>query len=322
MREDSPQWQEMGQPATPAEAEALGAIKALLPDGALGCAWSNLSFISVNGRQAEIDLLLLTRSGLTVVELKGLHGRLSGDQRRWLVNGTREIDNPLHLTNEKAKWVKGLLEYVQGNQRKVRLPFVRAITVLHGRDSKVDLDDVAKSHTYGLDGFNVQGVPLFSEFLAQPVKDERDVIDKSRAGELGKLLARVGFTAPVRVRMVGQYAVDQAEPGDQGASWIDVIAEHPQLAGQRKRIRLYDIPREASEERRQQITRAAKREFLLTSGLKHPGVVAPDDFFDDGWAEWQEEDRKLRNKQEVEGTPWEESDMEWEAFLEDSKIDD
>ncbi len=281
MREDSPQWQELGQPATPAEAEALGAIKVLLPDGALVWAWSNLSFISVNGRQAEVDLLLLTRSGLVVVELKGMHGRIAGNQRHWLLNGKREMDNPVHLTNDKAKWLRGLLEYIQGNQRKVRLPFVRAITVLHGRDCQVDLDDVAKSHTYGLDGFNVQGVPLFSEFLNQPVKDQRDLIDKARARELVKLLATAGFTAPARVRMVGQYAVDRAEPGDQGASWIDVIAEHPQLAGQRKRIRLYDIPRGASEERRQQITRAAQREFLLTSGLKHPGVVAPDDFFDD-----------------------------------------
>ncbi len=50
-------------------------------------------------------------------------------------------------------------------------------------------------------------------------------------------------------------------------------------------------------------------------------AVDPDDLFtDEKWAEWQEEDRKLRNKQEVEGSPWEESDMEWEVFLEGREL--
>ena len=71
MRDDSPQWFDVGQPATPAEAAALRAVKAMLPDGAIAWAWSNLSFISVNGRLAETDVLLLTRTGLTLIELKG-----------------------------------------------------------------------------------------------------------------------------------------------------------------------------------------------------------------------------------------------------------
>ena len=58
--------------------------------------------------------------------------------------------------------------------------------------------------------------------------------------------------------MVGQYAVDRAEPADEGPTWSDVIADHPNLSGVRKRIRLYDIPRGASAERRQQITRSAR----------------------------------------------------------------
>jgi len=58
VRDDSPQWHEVGPPASSAEAEALRAIKSMLPDGALVWAWSNLSFIGVNGRLAETDLFL------------------------------------------------------------------------------------------------------------------------------------------------------------------------------------------------------------------------------------------------------------------------
>ena len=283
MLDDSPHWQDVGEPATPAEAEALDAIKAILPDASLVWAWSNLSFISVNGRMAEVDLLLLTRSGLTVVELKGLHGRITGNQGYWRHNG-RELKNPIHATNDKAKWLKGVLEHEvtrAGGNGQFRIPFVESITVLHGRDSKVDLDSLAKQKTYGLDGFNVQGLPLFTKFLDEATANGPRALDMQRAKAVKALLESAGFAAPARVRMVGHYAVDRAEPADQGPTWSDVIAEHPNLTGVRKRIRLYDIPRGASAERRQQITRSARREYELTSGLKHPGVVAPEDFFED-----------------------------------------
>lgn len=280
VREDSPQWHEVGQPASAAEAEALRAIKAMLPDGAIAWAWSNLSFISVNGRLAETDLLLLTRTGLTLIELKGWHGRITGNQQTWRVGDTTK-PNPLFLTDAKAKWLRSLLEYVQPGPKRIPIPYVKAITVLHGRDSVVDLDPVATTDTYGLDGFNVRGVPPLSEYLARVPTDIRDAVDAKRAKELVAVIGLAGFTAPPRTRKVGQYTVERLEPVEQGSTWSDVIAENPHLPGQRKRIRLYDVPRGATPERRQQVTRIAQREFYLTSGLKHPGVVAPEDFFDD-----------------------------------------
>lgn len=35
--------------------------------------------------------------------------------------------------------------------KKVPIPFIRAITVPHGKDSTVELDPVAVAHTFGLD---------------------------------------------------------------------------------------------------------------------------------------------------------------------------
>lgn len=246
MREDSPQWHDVGQPASPAEAQALRAIKAMLPDGAIAWAWSNVSFISVNGRLAETDVLLLTRTGLTLIELKGWHGRIVGNQQNWRVGDTAK-PNPLFLTDQKAKWLKGLLDYVQPGPRRVRIPYVKAITVLHGRDSIVDLDPVAATDTFGLDGFNVRGVPRLSEYLARVPNDIRDAVDAQRAKELIAVIGLAGFVAPPRTRKVGQYTVDRLEPLEQGSSWSDVIAENPHLPGQ-------------------------QREFYLTSGLKHPVV--------------------------------------------------
>lgn len=137
----------------------MRAIKAILPDGAIAWAWSNLSIISVNGRLVEVDLFLLTKTGLTLIELKGWHGQIKGNQQNWRVGDTAK-PNPLFLTDQKAKWLRGLLEYVQPAGKKVPIPFIRAFTVLHGKDSRVELDPVAVAQTFGLDELMHIGVLL------------------------------------------------------------------------------------------------------------------------------------------------------------------
>ena len=218
MLDDSPHWQDVGEPATPAEAEALDAIKAILPDASLVWAWSNLSFISVNGRMAEVDLLLLTRSGLTVVELKGLHGRITGNQGYWRHNG-RELKNPIHATNDKAKWLKGVLEHEvtrAGGNGQFRIPFVESITVLHGRDSKVELDSLAKQKTYGLDGFNVQGLPLFTKFIDEATASGPRALDMQRAKAVKALLESAGFSTTSRA--APRLSAGSRSPGLPGAN--------------------------------------------------------------------------------------------------------
>ncbi|MEI6665642.1 MAG: BREX system serine/threonine kinase PglW, partial [Chloroflexota bacterium] len=278
MRSDSLSWQDVGPPATPGEAEALLALKALLPDSNTCFAWSNVAFIDTNGRTAETDVILLTSIGLAVVELKGWHGTISGNQQNWLLDGRHE-KNPLFVTDLKAKRLASLLQHQQGNNSRVKLPFIKALVVLHGRGSKVDLDDIAKTSVYGLDGFDVAGVPKFSQWLAQPARDERDLIDKTRAAQIVALLKAAGFVAIPRTRKVGDYPVDRGEPIDEGPSWRDVVAEHPTLPGVRRRIRLYDVPLGSSSEERARILRTAQRELMLTQGLQHPGVVRPLEMF-------------------------------------------
>lgn len=280
MRDDSPQWREVGEPASPEEAEALRVIKRLLPEAAICWAWSNLTFTDTRGRLSETDLLLLTQTGMTLIELKGWSGRITGAQRRWVL-ARGEVDNPRYLTDQKAKWLKALLEYVQEGNRRVPLPRIRAITVLHGPNCVVDLDDPSKTDTYGLDGYDVAGVPLFSSYLTQPLLNIRDQVDRARARQIVDLINKAGFEPPARVRMVGQYAVERLAQVAQGPTWADVIAENPHMPGLKKRIRLFDVPRDCSAERRAQIKRAAERELRLTTGLAHPGVVGPSDISQD-----------------------------------------
>src|SRR4051794_39859612 len=156
MRADSPNWVVLGEPATPAEAAALDTFRELLPEDGLTRAWVNLTFIDRNGRLAEVDVVLLTKRGFFVVELKGWHGRIEGNQQTWrLTTGNVEHrPNPLLLTDNKAKRLGSLLAEVSP---KAKLPYVEALVVLHGKDSQIDLDPLGRTRVLALDGYNVKG---------------------------------------------------------------------------------------------------------------------------------------------------------------------
>ena len=51
-------------------------------DDGIARAWANVTFTDSAGRLNEIDVLMLTRAGLHVVELKGWHGTITGDQHQ------------------------------------------------------------------------------------------------------------------------------------------------------------------------------------------------------------------------------------------------
>src|SRR5438067_1819286 len=65
------------------ERKGLDFIRQGLPDHEPFRAWSNFEFLSDTGAVYEVDLLVLTRVGLFLVELKGRPGRVAGDVRTW-----------------------------------------------------------------------------------------------------------------------------------------------------------------------------------------------------------------------------------------------
>ena len=114
MDENSKQWITMGAPATDDEKRALSDVRKLLADVNTTWAWANLTFVAHDGQSSEVDVILLNHNGLFLLELKGWHGRIIGDQQYWRVtdpNGkVRTAPNPLHSTTLKAKRLKSLLE--------------------------------------------------------------------------------------------------------------------------------------------------------------------------------------------------------------------
>ena len=287
MQSSSSSWDDLGEPASPAEAEALAALRELLPDDAVTHAWSNLTFTDLSGRTGEIDLLLLTRVGFFVLELKGWHGTIAGTQQNWAVTGasgqhTRNERNPWYLTEQKAKRLSSLLKRLARNdQERQAVPFVGALVVLHGRDARVELKETAISGLYALDGYGVSGLPAdhnLKQFLATAPANDAHLIDGPRAKQIVHLVKSAGFVATPKNRFVGQYSLEKADPLGEGPTWQDLLATHPAMPDVKRRIRLFDLPPGSSSEAREEAQFTARRELALTRGIKHDGVVAPLDY--------------------------------------------
>lgn len=175
-------WHPIGPPASEAEAAALKAVCACLPDDPLCHAWTNVEFPDRNAALNEVDLILLARQGLFLVELKGLHGRIVGRINDWSHTDpegrVHALENPVNGINRKAKRFRSLLLEVAEHDRIVRqLPYVEPVVVMHGLDSTVELSEPTKGHVFGLDGYRVKNLPAFSQILSGPARYDKLTCD-------------------------------------------------------------------------------------------------------------------------------------------------
>lgn len=286
MERDSGQWHEMGEPATPAEKEALERVRSMLPDDQVTYAWSNVSLIDPSGRVDEIDLVLLCRQGLYLVELKGWHGTIEGDAQTWVTRtSTGKVrsrwPNPRLLTEAKVRRFAGTLRHLARGGQAGRIPRIEALVVMHGHDSVIDLDPLATNGVYALDGYGVTGLPKeqsFGRFLRSTLSSRAE-IDPPTARVVRKVVERIGLRPAPKLRKIGQYEVHRdAEVLAEGPNWQDVVVEHPSFESTKMRLRLFDFSRGASKGDRSEIEAAARRDFKLTDGLNHPGIESPREF--------------------------------------------
>jgi serine/threonine protein kinase len=276
-------WHELGEPATPAEAAALRKVREILPDDGITTAWANVTFIDHNGRTAEVDVLLLTKRGFFVVELKGWHGTIRGSSQWWTVTNrsTRQAENPLLLTDRKAKRLSTLLkDYAPNGKAKASLPFIGALVVLHGEGSHVELDDArARTGILTLDGYDVhspksQRIGTLKSFVAQEPNDARDFIDHHRATLVRAACQRANLKPTPKQRSVGHFVVADTELIAEGPTWQDFVVDHP-ATKVRRRLRIYDLPPGVSADERLRIEQEAEREFRLTQGIVNEGITVP-----------------------------------------------
>lgn len=255
----------------------------MLPDADPYFAWANVEFLGTDSSVNEVDLLLLTPSGLHLVELKHWQGVITGDGSRWRVRSpsgvVRSEDNPLILANRKAKRLASLLEhYNRQSGRRVRVPFIRAAIFLHAADMRAALDEVGRQRVYGQAAEPRSGLPSIALLLTQQPTDQRDAVDRTRAREIIALIEGAGIRPSVANRTIGQLLL-HPKPYAEGPGWQDYLAGHRIETNLIRRVRFY-LTSKASAEDRDVIQRAAEREFRLLQGIHHPGIAHATDLVD------------------------------------------
>ncbi|MFI7660907.1 BREX system serine/threonine kinase PglW [Micromonospora parva] len=282
MREDSPRWEQINSSAFAHEQDGLRELASYLPDAEPYHVWANVEFVGTDGSINEVDALVLTSSGLYVVELKHWQGVIAGDGQQWRrktpSGGRRALDSPLILANRKAKRLRSVLQ--QYAPHGARIPYVNAAVFLHARNMRSELDDIGRQHVYGMDG-NSSRLPSLKEMLlARPV-DARHHVDAVRGRQIVELVRGAKIRPSVADRRVNQLILHQ-RPFAEGLGWQDFLADHTVETSLLRRVRFYLTSR-ATEEQVPAIRLAAEREFRLLQGIHHPGIARALDLVEHPW---------------------------------------
>src|SRR5581483_2844587 len=145
---ESPRWTIITPSQYEHERRALDFIRAGLPDHEPYRAWSNFEFQTNDGAIYEVDLLVLTKLGFWLVEIKSWPGRVTGDAGTWTRTHDGRIiseDNPVLLANRKAKALSSLLKRQKSAFSKVQVPWLDAVVFLSAEDVQCDLVGPARN---------------------------------------------------------------------------------------------------------------------------------------------------------------------------------
>jgi serine/threonine protein kinase len=284
----APHWKEITPSQFPWEREALDFIKSLFPKTPAHRAWSNFEFIASDGSINEVDLFAVTPRGVFLVEIKSWPERIEGDQGTWyrIIDKQRERaeDNPLLLTNQKAKRLKSLLESAHTRGKKGQLPFVQALVFLSHPDVRPVLDRSARLGVCVRDAKQNQpaprGLPGVVETLTRITASDRErrsfrPLGARDAELIARALEASGIRESRRHRRVGDY--DLSELVDEGPGYQEYAARHASLPETERRVRIFTT---SSGLQREIVVEAARREFRALDPLEHPGILHPRDYVD------------------------------------------
>ncbi|MEV7005862.1 BREX system serine/threonine kinase PglW [Streptosporangium sp. NPDC051022] len=267
----------------PWEQEALDYVRGKLPDTDPHLGFQTFSFTARSGHSREVDLLVTTPAGCFLVEIKSHPGRVVNDGGHWSFIGERTLtlDNPLDLTNQKCRELRGQLEWAaQQLELHVRIPYIAPAVFLSDPGLVSELDEVQRLNVYARDEAG-SGLPgIWKGLLGQAPRSDSRRIDSAFARRLPDLLRRIGVSAVRKNIKVGQWQL-QARSLETGPTWEDYLAENTALAGEHRRVRVYLSEQRATREDREATRRVARREYLVLQGIDHPGILKALDFSDD-----------------------------------------
>lgn len=278
---ESPRWNIITPSQYEWERRALDFIREGLPDHDPYRAWANFEFQTNDGAIYEVDLLVLTKQGFFLIEIKSWPGRVRGDAGTWTrtqEGRTVSEDNPVMLANRKAKALVSLLKSQQAT-KKIRVPWMDAVVFLSADELHCDLEGPARNRVVLKDRPAQESRPERKGILAALLNregpgidpDSRNLIDSKVAKAISRAFEQSGIRPSQRSRRVGDYILGELLAD--GPGYQDRLAKHASFDNVFCRVRQYTVAQASSEDDRQRLKRAAAREFQIIQSLNHPNIL-------------------------------------------------
>lgn len=277
-------WVEVSPSQFTHETEGLALVRSLLPDESPFRAWSNFEFRDSRGKWHEVDLLVLGRGRLHLVELKYYSGTLRGDDHTWLRDGHRAEQSPLKLARRKAQYLAtkltdALFDWAKEKQVAIKdpkliVPFIQESVFLHHQGFRCDLPSSSAMGLYGIDGHETTShLPGISDLLLE--QPHKTAIGPNQEAILRELMAKIGLVQR-RERTAGSWTITDQALSD-GDGWQEWLAHHNVAQQERARIRFQVTPAGAPPSEEQRVRKIAEHEFSVMSRLQHDGILRPKD---------------------------------------------
>jgi serine/threonine protein kinase len=281
-------WTEVTASEYDHERAALHFIRQRFPQREPFRAWSNFMFIADDGTRNEVDLLVVSPTGVYLVEIKSHPGRMDGDAGTWVWTTPegyrRTFDNPLLLAERKAKKLKSLLM----SKQAFRTPrmrnegfYLKSVVFLSDPDLKIGLNEDGRRDIFGPDASEPDSdqpndLPGIIRLFTRIDPHRGRQVDRPLSDAIAEAMDEAGIRESTTHRKIGQY--DLGELLDEGEGWQDFASQHPDVKSTHRRVRVYLTGQALTEEERAGLVRAADREFRFLQGIEHPGIDRPLEF--------------------------------------------
>jgi len=274
-------WLELGEPAHELERKALRHLFLNLPDREPWTVWTNVEFTDEEGRINEVDALVLTPTGLALVEVKCRPGVVTGDTHTWTwtADGRRlSADNPRPLAGAKAKRLKGLLK--KAARGRFETPYIGELIFLAGDPpNEIKLPTTARTYGHATTPTNgIIGALKDPPWVRPGAPDQRPPhlrVDPTQAQRVRKALEEIGIRPWLRHRQAGDYILDKLLEDNTLEGWQDWSGHHVHFTDDKVRVRLYPLARSRTDAERQRRVKAAEREYAALRDVRHPAILSP-----------------------------------------------
>ena len=213
----------------------------------------------------EIDVVVLNHNGVYLLEVKHWYGSIEADQVHWRHASGDLRPSPIPIIEQKAKIMHGFL----ASQGWEKLSVVGLVVLSKGTVA-LKVSDPQAHKVFGLHESLVEAL-TGRDYVFHP---RSRTLRSSEIRRLRNAILDSHVTDAER-RVAGYRVLEEHDR----QHYVELVAEHPEVAGWKVRIKQYDVPAIGSARELEEAVGRFKRDMAaLVKAGPHPNLVMPHQF--------------------------------------------